>query len=115
MNTPITHTRPSAFLVNLADTHALVDAVGERLFVLDAAAAEAWRDLAAGIAPRTPLTAAFASELAELGLLPAELARPQGEPVALADESQPRILAQAPLQVAAGTSDPNPFSADAIW
>ena len=110
-----THTRPTAFLVNIANTHALVDAANGLLFVLDDTAAEAWRDLAAGVAPRTPLTAAFATELTALGLLPAELARPQGDLVPVLDEDEPRILAQAPLQVAAGTSDPNPFSADAIW
>lgn len=115
MHTPISHTRPAAFLVQIADTHALVDAGGERLFVLNDAAAHAWQELSAGLAPRTPFTVAFAAELAALGLLPTEMARPQSDPIALPDESQPRILAQTPLQVAAGTSDPNPFSADAIW
>ena len=112
------HTSPThapAFLVAIGETHALVDAVGERLLVLNAAGARAWQELSSGLPPRSPSAAAFAAELVALGLLPPKMAGPQGDLVPVLDEDEPRILAQAPLQVAAGTSDPNPFSADAAW
>ena len=102
-----------AFLVALDGTHALVDAASERLLVLNDAAATLWRELHEGGVPRTAADIAFVDELARLGLLPAAvgaLAAPSGS-----DGEQPQILAIAPLQVAAGTSDPNPFSADPSW
>jgi len=107
-------TNPSpAFLVALDGTHALIDATSERLLVLNDAAASLWRELAAGGAPRTAADIAFVDELVQLGLLPAAVGA-VAAPSADAGE-EPRILATAPLQVAAGTSDPNPFSADPSW
>jgi hypothetical protein len=107
------HTDASrAFLVALDGTHALVDARSERLLVLDDTAAALWRDLAAGLAPSTRQGMAFAAQLVERGLL---AALPVADPPPNADGPVPKILAEAPLQVAAGTSDPSPFSADASW
>lgn len=106
-----TEPSPRPFLVAVGDNHVLVDAARERLLVLDGEAALAWRELAAGEPPATRERAAFAAELAALGLAgPPEAT---GEPPA--SGPVPRILARAPLQVAAGTSDPNPFSSDPIW
>jgi hypothetical protein len=105
----------AAFLVDIAGTHALVDAAGERLFVLNTAGADAWRSLNAGTPPRTLAEAVFARELADRALLPAPAATPVGDPAPAPSSAVPRILSEAPLQVAAGTSDPNPFSADASW
>ena len=95
-------TEPSSrpFLVEVGGNHVLVDAARERLLVLDEAGARAWREFEAGRPSDTRALAAFAAELAGDGL-PGEAA---GE--------TPRILARVPLQVAAGTSDPNPFSDD---
>jgi hypothetical protein len=107
--------RSSAFLVDVADTHALVDAAGERLFVLNAAGAESWRSLNAGNPPRTRSEHAFACELADLGLLPEPVAFLNHDDASAARDTDPRILSKAPLQVAANTSDPDPFSADSIW
>ncbi len=103
---------PRPFLVAVGGNQILVDAARERLLVLDEAGARAWRELETGNPPNTREQARFAAELAALGLLarqePAELPEtPAGE--------TPRILARVPLQVAAGTSDPSPFSGDPIW
>jgi len=106
------HTSP-AFLVALDGTHALVDAESERLLVLNHAAARLWRELSDGGAPRTAAEVAFVDELVQLGVLAAAIAAVSD--LASDDLEEPRILATAPLQVAAGTSDPNPFSADPSW
>jgi hypothetical protein len=113
MDSPIKPTDASrAFLVTLDGTHALVDAASERLLVLNDTAATLWRDLVDGRAPTTREGTDFAARLVELGFL----ARvPEGEGTPEAGGPPPTILAEAPLQVAAGTSDPNPFSSDAIW
>lgn len=103
-------TRP--FLVAVGGNQVLVDAARERLLVLDEAGARAWRELEAGQTPKTREQARFAAELAGLGLLPRP--EPAELPEAAAGEA-PRILARVPLQVAAGTSDPNPFSGDPLW
>jgi hypothetical protein len=105
----------SAFLVDIAGTQALIDAAGERLFVLNGAGADSWCWLRAGNAPRTLPESAFAERLASLGLVHGPMLGADREPVSESTPDEPRILAEAPLQVAAGTSDPNPFSADAIW
>jgi len=102
-----------AFLVALDGTHALVDAQSERLLVLNDAAARLWRELNDGGVPRTVGEVAFVEELVQLGLLAAATAAVTD--LASDDGEEPRILATAPLQVAAGTSDPNPFSADPSW
>ena len=107
-------TNPSpAFLVALDGTHALIDAKSERLLVLNDAAASLWRELHAGGAPRTAADIAFVAELVQLGVLPVAV-QADAPPSGNAGE-EPKILATAPLQVAAGTSDPNPFSADPGW
>ena len=103
---------PRPFLVAVGGNQVLVDAACERLLVLDEAGARAWRELAAGSPPNTRGQARFAAELAGLGLL--DRPQPADLPEAAAGDA-PRILAQVPLQVAAGTSDPNPFSGDPIW
>ena len=109
-----TQSSPSpAFLVALDGTHALIDAKAERLLVLNEAAARLWHELNDGGAPRTAAETAFVSELVQLGLLP-DAIDPVSEPPGN-DQEEPHILAVAPLQVAAGTSDPNPFSADPSW
>ncbi len=110
MQPALPHPSP-AFLVNIGGAHVLVDAVGERLLVLNEDGASSWHRLRAGNPPRTGPEAEFASALVGLGLLPVV---PQ-EPLAQDDGKQPAILAQAPLQVAANTSDPSPFSSDPIW
>jgi hypothetical protein len=102
-----------AFLVALDGTHALVDAASEQLVVLNDAAAILWRELHEGGAPRTAADIAFVDELVQLGLLPVAVCA--GADPSESDGEQPQILAIAPLQVAAGTSDPNPFSADPSW
>jgi hypothetical protein len=103
---------PRPFLVEVGGNHVLVDAARERLLVLDGAGARAWRELAAGTPPRTRGQARFAADLAELGLVahPAHADLPEAD-----GEDIPRIVARIPLQVAAGTSDPNPFSSDPLW
>jgi hypothetical protein len=103
---------PRPFLVAVGGNQVLVDAARERLLVLDEAGARAWRELEAGQPPRTREQARFAAELAALGL------RARPEPADLPEApagDAPRILAQVPLQVAAGTSDPSPFSSDPLW
>jgi len=112
MQNPTNHPRPTAFLVNIAGRHTLVDGVGERLFVLNDAAARVWRELADGILPRTPAAQAFAGELAALELVPGRSLPAATEPDG---NDVPCILAQAPLQVAANTSDLSPFSSDPMW
>jgi hypothetical protein len=107
-------TDSQAFLVPINGTYALVDASSERLFVLNAAGAEAWQELASGRSVGAD-DADFVSELVELGLLaqaPCEWNTAQVRP---ATDEPARIIARAPLQVAANTSDPSPFSEDPIW
>ena len=99
------------FLVSVGDSHVLVDAPNARLLVLNETGARCWRALAEGVLPRTPGERAFVGELARFGF-PSDPGEPGG---AVADRDAPRVIGQAALQVAANTSDPNPFSADPAW
>lgn len=96
---------PRPFLVAVGDSQVLIDAANARLLVLNEEGARLWRAIEQGARPQTPAERAFAEELARPGIAPAPLAEAEG----------PRVLARAPLQVAANTSDPNPFSADSGW
>ena len=103
--------RPGVMLVALDDIYSMIDPVGERVLVVNGAAAWIWTHL--GTNDEVPDAFAhaasdFINELIELGFASDSYLATAVASVGEITEN-PRIEASSALQVAANNSGPNPF------
>lgn len=100
--------RAGVMLVPVDDQFALIDTVGSRVFIVNAAAAWIWTRLGTDC-PVSEEVAQFVKSLDDRSLLQTEKSAEVQKAGTL--EASPLILSQTPLQVAANNSNPmaDPF------